>query len=160
VKAIGVNSLFNPMGTKHVFLLNPIEGWRGGSLPGDEYMSSKGEATFRLFSMDKPADCKSLSTAAAMAPAKIKNLKVLSEPALMKIGKNGFVANVGSCEGDGPSGPAEVHFAEVRVEDRPDMVWPAVLLVSYPKDASAELRNEAAAWVQVAEFKGKNGRSM
>jgi len=158
MKAIGVNAISDAKGSGTLYLLTPVEGWNGGGLPGNEYMSSKGSATFRVTAQNKPVDCTSIGPHAAMAPAKVKNLKVMTPPAIAKIGKSEYVASVGACEGEGPDGPTEVHFAEVEMQEPDGIVWHTVLLISYPKSAPPELKMEAAAWGRAAEFKGKNAR--
>jgi hypothetical protein len=138
---------------------SPVEGWPGGSLPGNKYMASKEGVTFRVTAtrVDQPVNCAELRPVAAMAPAKIKELKPVGEPQVQTIGK-GYLALVGACEGQGPKGRAELHYAGIEMKDPDGAIWNAVLTVAVPDGASPELREEAAAWGRTSEFKGPNNR--
>ncbi len=159
LKPLTADALSGPQGGSRVFL-KPVDGWQGGSLPGGKYMAAKGDVVFRVHEQTAAVDCKSLASPASMAPSKVKDLKELTAPTLIKAGKNGFVANVGACEGTGPKGPTEVHFADIEMKETDGTLWHAVLLVTFPKDVSPELKSEAAAWGRGAEYKGPNARTL
>jgi len=138
---------------------SPVEGWPGGSLPGNEYMASKGGATFRVTATraNQPVNCAELRPVAAMAPERIKKLEPVGEPQVQTIGK-GYPALVGVCAGEGPKGRAELHFAGIEMKESDGTIWNAVLTVAVPDGVSPELKEEAAAWGRTSEFTGPNNR--
>jgi hypothetical protein len=158
-KAIGTGALEAPEGGSRI-MLTPVEGWRGGSLPGGKYMATKGDLVFRVHEEIKPVTCESLASAAKMAPSSVTDLKELVAPTVVKAGKNGFAARVGACEGTGPKGPTEVHYADIEMKETDGTVWWGVLLVTFPKDTTAEEKEEAAAWGRAAVYNGPNGRTL
>ena len=147
-----------------VLLFQPPTGWSGGQLPGYDYMSASKEqsAVFRVATstgVTAEMGCAQLATAAGMAPARIKNLKQATEAKVTSVGRNGFPAKEGSCTGDGPKGPVEVHYLDIARVDR-DGTWHYAVLVSFPADASADIKNEARAFARTLEFTGKSGYSL
>jgi hypothetical protein len=96
-------------------------------------MASKDGVTFRVTDAGgEPVSCASLGSVAAMAPNKVKQLKALGEPQVQSIGK-GYLALVGACEGQGPKGRAELHFAAIEMKESDGTVWNAVLSVNLPE---------------------------
>lgn len=147
----------------NVLIFQPVEGWTGGKLPGNDYMAQSKDqsAVFRLDTSSAVVTslgCKEISTPLSMAPAKIKNVTEVAAPKLTKVGKNGFAAKEGECAGEGPKGPVEIHFIDVARETQGD-VWHYAIMVSFPKD-SADLKAEAQAWARSLEFTGRSGYKM
>jgi hypothetical protein len=156
LKPIRTSAIAN-LGPERLFF-TPVQGWPGGSLPGNKYMASKDGVTFRVTDAGgDPVSCASLGSVAAMAPNKVKQLKALGEPRVQSIGK-GYLALVGACEGQGPNGRAEFHFAAIEMKESDGNVWNAVLSVNFPEGTSEELKQQAAAWGRSSEFKGPNNR--
>lgn len=144
-----------------VLLIQPIEGWSGGKLPGYDYMamSKDSQASFRVTAstgVTGEMNCKEISTAAAMAPLRAKNLKDDGPVVKRQVGKNKFVAREGSCTADGPNGPLEIHFINILRKDK-DGFWHYAVLAGFPKGAPADLRNEAMAMARSIEYNGENG---
>lgn len=147
-----------------ILLISGIEGWTGGKLPGYDYMATNKDSTAvarvtTSAGVTSEMNCKEISTAAAMAPLRAKNLKEVTPAVLRKVGKNNFVAREGVCSADGPKGPLEIHFINILRKDK-DGFWHYAVLVGFPKDASPELRNEAMAWARSLEYNGENGFKM
>lgn len=147
-----------------VLLISGIEGWSGGKLPGYDYMATNKDSTVvgrvtTSAGVTGEMGCKEISTAAAMAPLRAKNLQEVTPATLRKVGKNGFVAREGVCSADGPKGPVQIHFINILRKDK-DGFWHYAVLVGFPKDASPVLRNEAMAWARSLEYNGENGFKM
>jgi hypothetical protein len=144
-----------------VLLFQPVASWSGGQLPGYDYMSMSKDQTavFRVATSSAVTDamgCGSIATAAAMAPARIKGLTATSPARMVAAGKNKFAAKEGTCTGTGPKGPVEVHFIDIARATN-EGVWHYAVLVSFPPDAPADVKNEARAWARSLELNGKNG---
>lgn len=147
-----------------ILLIQGVEGWSGGLLPGNDYMTMSKDTTAmgRVATSTAMVDqmgCKEISTAAAMAPLKAKNLTETSPAALRKVGKNKFVAREGECAAEGPKGPLVIHFLNIARKEQ-EGIWHYAVIVGFPKDASADLKNEAMAWARSLEFNGQNGYTM
>lgn len=141
-----------------------VDGWSGGKLPGNDYMamSKDQSAVFRLDTSSAVVaglGCKEIASALAMAPAKIKDVTEVSAPKLAKVGANGFVAKEGRCAGEGPKGPVDIHFLDVNRKSGDDS-WHYAILVSFPKDAPQELKDEVLVYARSLEFTGRNAYSM
>jgi hypothetical protein len=147
-----------------VLMIQGIEGWAGGQLPGYDYMSMNKEGTLVARVATSPGvtgemNCKELGTPAAMAPLRAKNLKDSGPVVLRRVGKNKFVAREGACTADGPKGPIEIRFIDILRKDNEGM-WHYAALVGYPKDATPDMKNEAMAWARSLEYNGQNGFTM
>jgi hypothetical protein len=147
-----------------ILLIQGVEGWTGGKLPGYDYMATNKDSTavFRVTTstgVTGQMGCKEIGTAAAMAPARAKNLKETSAPVMRRVGKNNFVAREGTCSADGPNGPVEIRFVNILRKDK-DGLWHYAVLVSYPQGASQDVRNEAMAMARSLEYNGENGYTM
>lgn len=147
-----------------ILLIQGVEGWQGGQLPGYDYMAMNTEGTVVARVTTSSAvtgemNCKEISTAAAMAPLRAKNLKDAGPATLRRVGKNNFVAREGACTADGPKGPVEIRFINILRKDR-EGSWHYAVLVGFPTDASPDLKNQAMAWSRSLEFNGENGFSM
>jgi len=147
-----------------ILMIQGVEGWTGGQLPGYEHMSMSKDTTAvarvaTSAGVTGEMNCKELGVAAAMAPLRAKNLKESVPAVLRQVGKNKFVAREGVCTGDGPKGPVEIHFLNILRKDRGSM-WHYAVLVGFPMTASQELKNEAMAWARSLEFNGGNGFTM
>lgn len=141
-----------------------VEGWSGGKLPGWEYMAmtKDSQAMFRVATstgVTAQMGCPEISSAAGMLPLKAKNLKESSTPVMRKVGKNGFVAREGTCSGDGPKGPVEIHFIDLARKDK-DGVWHYAVIAGFPTNATPELRNEVMAWARSLEYSGESAYTM
>lgn len=144
-----------------ILMIQQVEGWNGGKLPGYDYMSTSKDtrATFRVTTstgVTETMNCKEISTAAAMAPLRAKNLQDDGPVVKRQVGKNKFVAREGACTADGPAGPLEIHFINILRKDR-EGFWHYAVLAGFPKDAPPELKNEAMAWARLIEYNGENG---
>jgi hypothetical protein len=144
-----------------VLLFQPVEGWNGGKLPGQDYMAmSKDQSmVFRVDTSNAVVSeigCKNLEAAIAMAPVKGKNVKELTPGKLAKVGANGFVAREGSCTAENDKGALVVHYLDI-LKGTGDDAWHYAVLVSLPKDAPQAAKEEALAWARSVEFNGKNG---
>ncbi len=147
-----------------ILLIQGVEGWAGGQLPGYDYMSMNKEGTLMArvatsTGVTGEMNCKELGVSAAMAPLRAKNLKDSGPVVLRRVGKNKFVAREGACSGDGPKGPVEIHFINI-LRKQNEGLWHYAAFVGYPKDASPEMKNEAMAWARSLEYNGVNGFTM
>lgn len=142
-------------------LFQPVEGWNGGGLPGNDYMSmSKDQSVvFRVDTSSAVVSeiaCKNLQSVIAMAPVKGKNIEQVNPGKLTKVGANGFVAKEGSCTAENDKGKLEIHYLDI-IKGSGDDAWHYAVVISFPKDAPKEARDEALAWARSLEFNGKNG---
>lgn len=147
-----------------ILFLQGVEGWNGGQLPGYDYMgmSKDQSAVVRIVTSTavvSELSCGSLSSAAAMAPLKAKNVKESVPPVMRQVGKNKFVAREGTCTADGQKGPIEIHFIDILRKNREDL-WHYAAMAAFPTDASPELKNEAMAWARSLDYQGGNGYKM
>jgi hypothetical protein len=148
----------------NVLLFEPVEGYRGGRLPGHNYMAMSPDQSvvFRVMTSSavvKELACKDLAATIAMAPARGKNVRELEPSKLLAVGKNGFAAREGACEADGPKGPLEVRYIDILRLDH-EGGWHYAALVSLPKDAAGATRDEAMAWARSVTFNGRNGYTL
>lgn len=144
-----------------VLFFQPVEEWSGGKLPGNEYMAQSKDqsAVFRVSThngVTSGISCKDIGSVAALAPAKVTKLEEVTAPHVVAVGRNKFAAKEGECKGDGPKGATEVHFIDILRED-PQGGWHYEVVVSFPKDASQAVKDEAKAFARSLEFNGKNG---
>ena len=156
VKAIKANAIENG-----ALVFQPVEGWNGGGLPGRDYMamSKDQSAVFRVDTSSavvREIACKNLERVIAMAPVKGKNIEQVSPGKLVKVGANGFVAKEGTCSAENDKGKLEVHYIDI-LKGSGDDEWHYAVVVSFPKDAPKETKDEAQAWARSLEFNGKNG---
>lgn len=147
-----------------VLMIQGVEGWSGGQLPGHDYMgmNKDGSVSARIATstaMVNELNCKELSMPAAMAPLRAKNLKDSGPVTMRRVGKNKFVAREGACTAEGPKGPVEIRFLDILRKDN-EGLWHYAAIVGYPKDASPEMKNEAMAWARSLEYNGQNGYTM
>lgn len=147
-----------------MLMIQGVEGWAGGQLPGYEYMSMSKDTTAMARVATSPGvagsmGCKELETPAKMAPLRAKNLKEVVPAVLRKVGKNKFVAKEGMCTADGQKGPVDIHYLNILRSDHGNM-WHYAVLVAFPKDAPQDLKNEAMAWARSLEYNGGNGYTM
>ena len=147
-----------------ILFLQGVEGWNGGQLPGYDYMgmSKDQSAVVRIVTSTavvSELNCGALSSAAAMAPLKAKNVKESVPPVMRQVGKNKFVAREGTCTADGQKGPIEIHFIDILRKNRDDL-WHYAAMTAFPTDASPELKNEAMAWARSLDYQGGNGYKM
>lgn len=147
-----------------ILLLQGVEGWSGGQLPGYDYMAmtKDSQATFRVATstgVTAQMGCAEIASAAGMLPLKAKNLKETTAPVMRRVGKNSFVAREGACSGDGPKGPVEIHFIDIARKDK-DGVWHYAVLTGFPTTATPELRNEAMAWARSIQYSGESAYTM
>lgn len=147
-----------------ILMIQGVEGWAGGQLPGYEYMSMNKEGTLMArvatsTGVTGEMGCKELGMPAAMAPLRAKNLKDNGPVVLRRVGKNKFVAREGACTADGPKGPVEIRFINI-LRKQNEGLWHYAAFVGYPKDASPDMKNEAMAWARSLEYNGVNGFTM
>lgn len=147
-----------------ILFLQGVEGWSGGQLPGYDYMgmSKDQSAVVRIVTSTAVVTeltCNSLSSAAAMAPLKAKNVKESAPTVMRQVGKNKFVAREGTCTADGQKGPVEIHFIDILRKNREEF-WHYAAMAAFPADASPELKNEAMAWARSLDYQGGNGYKM
>lgn len=147
-----------------ILMIQGVEGWTGGQLPGYEHMAMSKDTTAvarvtTSSGVTGEMNCKDIAVAAAMAPLRAKNLKESAPAVLRQVGKNKFVAREGACTADGPKGPVEIHFLNILRKDKGSF-WHYAVLVGYPPTAPQELKNEAMAWARSLEYNGQNGFTM
>ena len=147
-----------------ILMIQGVEGWSGGQLPGYDYMAMSKDSTAVVRVTTSTGvvgemNCKELATAAAMAPLRAKNLRETTPAALRKVGKNQFVAREGVCAADGPKGPVQIHFINILRKDR-EGLWHYAVLAAFPQDAPQSLKDETKAWARSLEYNGQNGYSL
>ncbi len=143
-------------------VFQPVEGWTGGKLPGNDYMamSKDQSAVFRVVTSTavvQKLGCADLATFVAMAPTKGKNVVEVTPGKLTAVGANKFAALEGTCAAESDKGPLEIHYVDIARVTGADDVWHYASILIFPKDAPTSLRDEALAWARSLELGGRNG---
>ncbi len=137
------------------------EGYRGGALPGRDYLATNSDSTVVLRVMTSTAvvselDCRGLASVLGMAPTKGKSVVQVAPGKLVRVGSGQFVAKEGECSAQSDKGEIEVHYLDI-LRGAGDDAWHYGALVTFPKSASPSTKDQAMAWARSLQLTGVSG---
>jgi hypothetical protein len=137
------------------------EGYRGGALPGRDYLATNSDSTVVLRVMTSTAvvselDCRGLASVLGMAPTKGKAVAQVAPGKLVRVGSGQFVAKEGECSAQSDKGELEIHYLDI-LRGAGDDAWHYGALVTFPKSAAPSAKDQAMAWARSLQLTGVSG---